>query len=89
HGMQPEERLRIYREMARVTSHKVIIHDFNKKRGLLTTILEKMEGGDYFRFIHVAEDEMRACGAGEGKCFDNVEVFPVATRVSWYVCTPE
>lgn len=88
HGLQKEERRRMYLEMARVTAHLVIIHDFNKNRGLLTSFIEWLERGDYFHFIHVAEDEMRSCVSDMKSCFSEVRVIPVDTRASWYVCTP-
>ena len=89
HGLQKEERKRMYLQMSRVTRHRVIIHDFNKKRGLLTSLLEWLERGDYFRFIHVAEDEMKNCMSDMAECFSSVEVVNVDTRASWYICTPK
>ena len=89
HGLQKEERKRMYLQMSRVTKHRVIIHDFNKNRGLLTSLLEWLERGDYFRFIHVAEDEMRNCMSDMAECFSSVEVIDVDTRASWYLCTPK
>ena len=89
HGLQKEERRLMYLEMARVTRHLVIIHDFNKNRGLLTSFIEWLERGDYFRFINVAEDEMRDCVSDMKACFSEVMVIQVDTRASWYVCTPK
>ncbi len=88
HGLQAEERQRMYMNMSKLTKYKVIIHDFNRNRGLLTSFVEWLERGDYFRFIQVAEDEMRKCRFDTGECFSAVEVINVGTRSSWYICTP-
>ena len=81
HGLFAPERLRMYSEMRRVAREKVIIHDYNDVRHPLTTIVERMEGGDYERFIVVAEDELRTV-------FSDVTVIQVSARGAWYVCTP-
>ena len=88
HGLKKEERQRMYMQMSRLTKHKVIIHDFNRNRGLLTSVVEWLERGDYFSFIQVAEDEMRKCRFDAQECFSAVEVINVGTRSSWYICTP-
>jgi len=88
HGLQPEQRRLMYAEMSRVTKEKVIIHDYNANRSLLTTIIEWLERGDYFRFIEVAEKEMTSCMDEGNPCFTKVTVINVDTRASWYICTP-
>lgn len=89
HGMDREKRKQMYREMSRVARQRVIIHDYNEKRSLLTSIIEWAEGGDYFRFIKEAEQEMNSCLAEMKKCFSEVEVINVAPRAAWYICTPK
>ena len=88
HGLQDQERIQMYSEMSRITKHKVIIHDYNKNRSILTTIVEWLERGDYFHFIKNAEREMSACVSKMGECFSAVSVLNVDTRASWYICTP-
>ena len=88
HGMKPESRARLYAEMARVTRGKVIIHDYNSKRKPLTSIIEWLEHGDYFHFIHQAESEMRQCQDGLKKCFSTVDVVQVGEQAAWYICIP-
>lgn len=88
HGLKPEERARMYTEMARVTRNKVIIHDYNNKRKPLTSLVEWLEHGDYFHFIRHAEPEMRQCLEGLKKCFSTVEVVQVGEQAAWYICTP-
>ena len=88
HGLKPEERKRLYKEMGRVTREYVIIYDYNQKRSALISLAEWMEGGDYFRFIKSAEKEMKGCVSELASCFSEVRVIDVDTRAAWYVCTP-
>lgn len=86
HGLHQEQRKILYREMGRLARHMVIIHDYNKNRAPLTSFIEWLEGGDYFRFIQVAEEEMGNCLDALGKCFSQVRVLDVDKRASWYLC---
>lgn len=79
HGLRPEDRINLYKEMQRVSKEYVILHDYNKNRALLTTIIEWLEGGDYFNFIKVEKDELV-------DIFDEVQVIDVDTRAAWYIC---
>ena len=74
HGMGHEERKRLYSEMSRVSKHKVIIYDYNQRKRPLTSLIEWLERGDYFRFIQTAETEMRDCVSEMGACFASVRV---------------
>ncbi len=78
HGLQPEERKRLYLEMLRITKHVIIFYDYNKKRSALTSIMETLEGGDYFNFIKKAEKEMK-------ECFGNVSIIDMGDQASCYV----
>jgi len=89
HGLQPEERKKMYKEMSRVAKEWVVIHDYNKKRNLLTTIVEWLERGDYFRFIKNAEKEMKDCSQEMEECFSEVKVVNVGERAAWYICKPK
>ncbi len=88
HGLQPEERRRMYAEMSRVSRVKVIIYDYNQNRSLPITIAEWLEGGDYFRFIRYAKYEMENCEFELRDCFSEVEVINAGPRTAWYICTP-
>ena len=55
HGLHKEERQQLFKEMSRITKKYVIIHDYNKNKAILTSIIEWLERGDYFNFIKVAE----------------------------------
>ena len=61
HGLQKNDRKRMYAEMSRVTKNKVVIYDYNLNRALITSIIEWLERGDYFQFIKDAESEMKEC----------------------------
>ena len=97
HGLQPEDRHKLYSEMSRVARELVIVHDYNRERSLMTSIAEWMEGGDYFRFIKIAEKEMADCrmesrisvAAENKRCFSHVQVLRVGPRASWYLCKPK
>lgn len=88
HGLVVDERKLMYAEMSRITNEWVIIYDYNDNRSLLITIVEWLEGGDYFHFIRNAEPEMRDCLKEMKSCFSNVEVINVDTRAAWYICKP-
>lgn len=89
HGMHKEMRDNLYRHMSRVTKHYVIIHDYNANRSPLTSLIEYLEGGDYFHFIKHAQNEMQQCISDLQHCFSKVEVVQVGKRANWYICTPK
>lgn len=78
HGLPSEERQVMYREMRRVASSLVILHDFNKVRSGLVDFIESLEGSDYPRFIEMVHDEMISH-------FDMVELLDVGARATWYI----
>ncbi len=79
HGLKPTQRISLYAEMRRLAGKLVIIHDYTDKRSLLTDIAEWGEGGDYFNFIKVVQDEMR-------DFFGNLQVITVEPRAALYIC---
>lgn len=81
HGLDKEKRISLYREAARLTSFKVLIHDYGTKRTLGTDLIEFLEGGGYFEFVKSGIDEMR-------DVFSAVEVLQVDRNACWYLCTP-
>jgi len=88
HGLQKDERKKLYTEMSRVSKYKVVIFDYNQNRQFMTSIIEWLEHGDYFHFIKVAKEEMEQCVSEMKGCFSEVEVVNVGTRAAWYICTP-
>jgi ubiquinone/menaquinone biosynthesis C-methylase UbiE len=90
HGLCLEDRLKLYQEMARLAKRIVIIHDYNNVRNLGITIIEKLEGGDYFRFIREAKLEMSNCLAKNKKKFNSdIRIINVDKYASWYLCEVE
>jgi ubiquinone/menaquinone biosynthesis C-methylase UbiE len=81
HGMPKAERIKLYREMSRLARHRVILHDYNDKRAFIVDIAERLEGSDYYNFIHCAEEEMSTV-------FRDVVVQNMAPTAAWYICTP-
>jgi len=81
HGLVEEERKRMYTEMSRITRNYIIIHDYNNVKSPLTSIIEWLEGGDYFNFIKNVEPEMKAC-------FSEVRIINVDVKANWYICKP-
>ena len=88
HGLKEKERKQMYAEMSRISKTYVIIHDYNEERSLLTSIIEWLEGGDYFHFIRNAEPEMKDCVSEMKTCFSEVRVRKVDKRANWYICRP-
>jgi len=89
HGMKQEMRTNLYRQMGRVAKQYVIIHDYNASRSPLTSLVEYLEGGDYFHFIKHAQKELQECVTELQHCFSKVEVMQVGKRANWYICTPQ
>lgn len=79
HGLPQEERFRLYEAMKRLAIKRVIIMDYNHRRGLLTSAIEWLERGDYFNFIQTAETEMR-------QVFKTVTTIQTGKRAAWYIC---
>ncbi len=80
HGMQTEQRLKLYAEMKRLSRHLVILHEYNQNRSLLTNIVEYAEGGDYFNFIRIVEDELKGF-------FGNLQIVELGGRANCYICS--
>jgi ubiquinone/menaquinone biosynthesis C-methylase UbiE len=79
HGMPQHQRMQLYQELMRIAAQAVIVHDYNEKRAILTTIIEFLERGDYFGFIKKREQEML-------QIFPSVKIIPVGRQACWYLC---
>lgn len=79
HGMRLEDRKLLYAELMRIAKRAVIVHDYNEKRAVLTTIVEWLEKGDYFGFIKRPKEEME-------EVFPSITTIQVGKRACWYVC---
>ena len=82
HGMSAPDRKKMYEEMSRVSRRLVIIHDYNAHRSWRTSVIEQLEGGDYFRFIKQAEKEIAVQ-------FEYVNTVQVGPRAAWYIFLPK
>lgn len=89
HGLKQEQRKKMYAEMGRIAKKWVVIYDYNDQRFIGTSIIEWLEGGDYFHFIHHAEPEMKNCMTELKPCFSQVKVVNVGVRANWYICKPQ
>lgn len=81
HGLLAEDRRILFNETKRLSRGIVLFHDYNSVRRLTTDIVEYLEHGDYFTFIHTAVKEMNAV-------FASVAIIPVGRQSAWYVCAP-
>lgn len=81
HGIKKTARPRFFTEAKRLATTQLIFQDYNKKRKLLSDIVEWLEGGNYFDFIHNAEEEMKGI-------FSSVDMRSFAAQIAWYICTP-
>lgn len=59
HGLKPVHRARVYDELRRVARKHVVIIDYHRNRNPAVAAVEALEGGDYFRFVEVVDDELR------------------------------
>ena len=82
HGLDAAGRKSLYGEMKRVTKHLILIYDYNETRSCFVDLIEWLEGGDYFRFIQTARQELR-------ENFDWVDTVPAGRRTNCYVCRPD
>ncbi len=78
HGLNEYERQKMYDEMERITKHLVIIYDYNQHRGLITDIVEWLEGGDYFNFIKTVKYELN-------EKFRDVKIIRANIRSALYI----
>ena len=79
HGLQKNQRQKLYINMKYLVRKRIIIMDYNQRRSILTSIIEWLEHGDYFNFIKNAETEMQ-------QSFPSVQIIQTGKRAAWYVC---
>ncbi|MEL7626702.1 MAG: class I SAM-dependent methyltransferase [Anaerolineaceae bacterium] len=58
HGMDEDQRKKLYTEMQRVGKHLAILHDYNGAESILMKLAEVLEGGNYFQFIRQVKNEL-------------------------------
>ncbi|NLM77058.1 MAG: class I SAM-dependent methyltransferase [Ruminococcaceae bacterium] len=79
HGLDPATRSVLYSFMKTTARRLVIIMDYNQTEGSLTSLIERLEGGDYFNFIQKIQQEMRSH-------FSEVKTIQTGKRAAWYLC---
>lgn len=79
HGLPEAQRYALYKEMARLAKHYVILYDYVEIRSPLVALIERMEGSDYRGFMEQAKDELASV-------FSEVEIVPGGKHSAWYVC---
>jgi SAM-dependent methyltransferase len=83
HGLDPEKRLKLYKECRRVSNTGILlIYEYNvlKKNNLKARFLEWIEGGYYYNFREHALDELHSC-------FKQVETFELNNNNAYYWCS--
>lgn len=78
HGLVGELREKLYSEGRRIARKAVIIHDYHGKQPFTTELIERLEGGDFFRFVDTGEAEL-------AEAFGNLEIIDVTRTSAWYV----
>ncbi|SMC86789.1 class I SAM-dependent methyltransferase [Papillibacter cinnamivorans] len=81
HGLNKEERRAMYAEMGRITKYFVLMIDYNENRSPFVSVVEWLEGGDYFNFIKNPRSEMQ-------EAFADVRAVDVGPRAACYMCVP-
>jgi 2-polyprenyl-3-methyl-5-hydroxy-6-metoxy-1,4-benzoquinol methylase len=79
HGLQKEQRMALYGAMKLIATKRVVIMDYNQNPGIMVSVIEWLERGDYFNFIKSIEAEMR-------ESFSHVHTIQTGKRSAWYVC---
>ncbi|WP_304223295.1 class I SAM-dependent methyltransferase [Gracilinema caldarium] len=79
HGLRRDDRLALFREARRLSRGLVLFHDYTPDRHLLISIIEYLEGGDYFGFIKTGLEDMQSV-------FSSVRQIRVGKQAAWYLC---
>ena len=80
HGFRSHDRLKLYKEAARLSKGQVLFHDYNAIRHPVISLIEWIEHGDYFNFIKVIPEEFNLV-------FQKVEIIELDSgSSSWYLC---
>ncbi len=81
HGMSLKDRLNLYQECKRISREAVLFHDYTNSRNVLISIIEYLEGGDYFNFIKNVPKEFE-------DHFSVVREIRMGAHAAWYICKP-
>ena len=86
HGLNAENRHKLYQNMQRLAKKYVILHDYNETKRIAVSIVETLERGYYFEFIKRVKHELNTCENNQQPCFESVDIYRVNKHASWYVC---
>jgi len=78
HGLDKEDRLKMYANMKKITKDTVMILEHGPRGSTLLKIAEYLEGGDYFNFIKVVNQELK-------ENFKEVKIIPLSNSSVLYV----
>ncbi|MGO8692812.1 MAG: class I SAM-dependent methyltransferase [Rectinemataceae bacterium] len=81
HGLVRPDRLALCAEVRRLSRGLVLFHDYTARRRPLTSLVEMLEGGDYFNFIKTGLEDFRSV-------FNEVRILPMGKQSAWYLCRP-
>jgi ubiquinone/menaquinone biosynthesis C-methylase UbiE len=79
HGLKKDNRIVMYNEMKRITTDKILFIDYNQSRNIFITLIEWLEGGDYFNYIKNINCELK-------EHFNVVKELPLNKYTSLYIC---
>ena len=79
HGLPREHRLKMLRDMKRISNQLVILIEFNQTRRWYIDMIEWAEHGDYFNFIRTIDEELSSI-------FSSVSKIQLSATSSIYVC---
>jgi SAM-dependent methyltransferase len=80
HGFRSQDRIKLYKEAARVSKGPVLFHDYNAIRHPVISLIEWIEHGDYFNFIKAIPEEFNLV-------FEKVKIIKLDSgSSSWYLC---
>ncbi len=88
HAFDQGERALLYKEMGRLAKERVIIQDYTSQRLPWITFSEFFDGGNYYQFTEMPENEMKNCFEDMKRCFKDVKVVKINLYSAWYICTP-
>jgi ubiquinone/menaquinone biosynthesis C-methylase UbiE len=79
HGLPKDLRMKMLRDMNRISNNLVILIEFNQNRRWYIDLVEWAEHGDYFNFINTIDDELSTI-------FSNVKKVQLNATSSIYIC---
>ncbi|MGM0410894.1 MAG: class I SAM-dependent methyltransferase [Bacillota bacterium] len=79
HGLKENNRKILYKEAKRVAKDYIIFHEYHENNYKVISLIEYLEGGDYFNFVKKVPEEME-------EYYNNVKIIKNSPWNSWYIC---